>query len=404
MAARGRCAGARSAEPETALAASRALFGEVVEPLADSFDPAQAEAYAALFERVLTTIRSAPGFEAIDEALAESPNDAPPAFDPRRIRRAVVLSRVTLGADIAVTSVFLRTMLDHPARPEVFFAAGPKNLAMFAGEPRVSGIQTPYPRAGGLRERLLVWLDARRAIAAAADGLAPGELLILDPDSRITQLGLLPLAPLQQHYFAFNSRCYREGEDGPLGALAAEWLEEHFGAGDRPPLPWIAPPPADLEQAQHWRPTAGAKLAAINFGVGGNAAKSVAAPFEKEAALALAEKGFVMAVDAGFGEEEERRAAELVDSLPPGTAKLHRGSFSSFAAVLSVADLFLGYDSGAAHAAAALGIRAIDVFAGAPTERMRSRWSPWGKRPALVLPVDQGEAAENVLWRLRELL
>ncbi|MCB1021039.1 MAG: hypothetical protein KDC27_13995 [Acidobacteria bacterium] len=390
--------------PDTALDASRALFGRVVEPLADSFDPRQAEAYDELFTRVLSTVRSAPGFEAIDAALAEPPAAAPPALDQTRIRRAVVLSRVTLGADIAVTSVFLRAMLDHPAAPDVCFAGGAKNLDLFAGEPRVRGIETPYPRSGGLRERLLVWLEARRAIATTAEGLEPGELLILDPDSRVTQLGLLPIAPPSQHHLTFNSRSYREGEDGPLGALAAEWLEEHFGAGDHPPLPWIAPPAADLERAQQWRPAAGAKLAAINFGVGGNASKCVATPFEREAARALAEKGYQMAVDAGFGEEEERRAAELVASLPPGAAKLHCGSFSSFAAVLSVADLFLGYDSGAAHAAAALGVRAIDVFAGAPAERMRSRWSPWGKRPALVLPVDADEAPENVLWRLRELL
>jgi ADP-heptose:LPS heptosyltransferase len=83
---------------------------------------------------------------------------------------------------------------------------------------------------------------------------------------------------------------------------------------------------------------------------------------------------------------------------------MHEGSFASFAAVVGVSDLFLGYDSGAAHAAAALGVPAIDIFSGAPTETMRSRWSPWGKRPALVLPVDAGESPENVLWRLRELL
>ena len=377
-------------DDETAAAASKALFAGVVEPLADSFDPRQAETYARFFRRVL-------------EVAKVGLPDPVPASEVRldRIKRVVVLSRVTLGADVAVSSVFLRVALDMASRPEVHFAAGRKSLELFAGEARVRPLELSYPRGGTLRERLEVWRFAREAIAEAAAGLDEGELLVLDPDSRITQLGLLPVAPDGQGYWFFDSRSCREGEQGPLGAIAAEWLEERFGEQARAPLPWLALPAADVARTVELRQEAGCRLAAVNFGVGGNAAKRVGGAFEEEAVGLLAERGYRVIVDAGAGDDERARAERLAER---DGVELHDGSFASFAAVIGVSDLFVGYDSGAAHAAAALGVRAIDVFAGAPSNRMRSRWSPWGKRPALVLAVDSGEAPENVLWRLRELV
>ena len=379
-------------DPATAAAASQALFAGVVEPLADSFDPEQATAYTQFFEHVLGVA----GFEGAVQHPSAAPVEARVELD--RVRRVVVLSRVTLGADIAVSSVFLRMALDLPSQPEVVFAAGAKNLALFAGESRVEPLELTYPRGGTLAERLGICRQARRAIEELSRDLKAGELLVLDPDSRITQLGLLPVAPPVQHYLFFDSRSYRDGEPGPLGAIAAEWLEERLGPREAPPLPWLALPAADFARARDLRRQTEGKLAAVNFGVGGNAAKRVADPFEAEAVRLLIERGYHVVADAGAGEEERARAKLLVAS------SLHEDSFASFAAVIGVSDLFVGYDSGAAHAAAALGVRAIDVFAGAPSETMRSRWSPWGKRPALVLPVDADEAPENVLWRLGELL
>jgi hypothetical protein len=283
------------------------------------------------------------------------------------------------------------------------FAAPPKNLDLFAGESKIEMLELPYPREGALLDRLAVWLETRRALARLAAEVDTGEMLVLDPDSRMTQLGLLPVTPAGQCYSFFDSRSYRGGEPGPLGAIAAEWLEERFGALEEAPTPWLALPREDLQRGRELGSTHRGRLAAVNFGVGGNAGKRVADPFETEAVKALAERGYGLVIDAGAGDEERARAERLV-AASPGAAVLHEGSFTSFAGVIAASDLFVGYDSGAAHAAAALGVRAIDIFAGAPTETMRSRWSPWGKRPALVLPVEAGEAPDNVAWRLRELI
>ncbi len=71
---------------------------------------------------------------------------------------------------------------------------------------------------------------------------------------------------------------------------------------------------------------------------------------------------------------------------------------------MAASDLFVGYDSACGHIAAAIGVPGIDVFKGAVCERMRQRWSPWGKTPAKVVAVDDDESAEVTLMRVLELL
>ena len=44
------------------------------------------------------------------------------------------------------------------------------------------------------------------------------------------------------------------------------------------------------------------------------------------------------------------------------------------------------------------------MFRGAVCERMRQRWSPWGKQPARVVDVPADEAADETLARVVELL
>ena len=47
------------------------------------------------------------------------------------------------------------------------------------------------------------------------------------------------------------------------------------------------------------------------------------------------------------------------------------GSLSGLAGLIGVADLYVGYDSAGGHLAAALGVPAISLFAGAASARMR---------------------------------
>ena len=65
--------------------------------------------------------------------------------------------------------------------------------------------------------------------------------MVIDPDSRLTQLGLLPVCP-EERYHLFESRAYGEDGSGTLPELAAQWAEETLGVrGARPYVALGAP-------------------------------------------------------------------------------------------------------------------------------------------------------------------
>src|SRR5205814_1370993 len=105
----------------------------------------------------------------------------PVTGDPRRV---FVLSRITLGADVAVTSVLLAAAKQRFPRAEIVFVAPPKNYELFAGDSRIRHPSIHYQR-GGLRDRLAVEDDLKSLLASP-------DSIVIDPDSRLTQLGLLP--------------------------------------------------------------------------------------------------------------------------------------------------------------------------------------------------------------------
>jgi len=55
------------------------------------------------------------------------------------------------------------------------------------------------------------------------------------------------------------------------------------------------------------------------------------------------------------------------------------GSFAGFVSVIGQCDFYAGYDSAGQHAAAALGVPLLSVFAGACSARFRDRWAPAGR-------------------------
>ena len=98
----------------------RALLSIVVERLGDLFEPRLCEIYAQLFTQV-------------DRASLSRTRSANPAQDrdrrtpPETTNRVYVLSRVTLGADVAVTSVLLDAAKRRYPDAEIFFV-GPKEI------------------------------------------------------------------------------------------------------------------------------------------------------------------------------------------------------------------------------------------------------------------------------------
>jgi hypothetical protein len=261
----------------------------------------------------------------------------------------------------------------------VVFAGPPKNFEMFSGEPRLSLLEVKYGRGGTLVERVEAGL-------ALAPLLADAGTLVLDPDSRLSQLGVLPLADVSRTLF-FESRGAGNEQDS-LVALAGAFVRERLGVEASP---WIRPP------APEWVPQA---EVAVSFGVGENPAKRVSDSFEFYLVQGLLDRGFSVLLDSGAPGSEEAARAERLESSCQGALYIWQGSFAPFAAAIGRSRLYVGYDSAGQHVAAACGVPRITVFNGAPGERFVARWRPEGAGFSRVL--SPGEGLLERVWEAVE--
>ncbi|MEI9972726.1 MAG: glycosyltransferase family 9 protein [Ignavibacteriota bacterium] len=347
-------------------ACSQALFGILAEGLADRFEPALCEVYADLFAQAV------PGADPARYRHVRVPR--PVSIEPHTV---FVLSRVTLGADVAVTSVLLDAAKRRFPGAQIVFVGPAKNYELFAADPRLAHAAISY-RRGTLQERVAVRHDLEAILAA------PGALVI-DSDSRLTQLGLIPVCH-ENRYHLFESRGYGGSSEASLPQLAAAWAEETFGiAGAKPYI-------ALGDKAAH------RGAIAVSLGVGENPAKRIPDPFEENLLALLAESGAELCIDKGAGGEEAARVERAV-ARSGIRATFWEGSFAGFAAIIAAARLYVGYDSAGQHVAAAAGVPLVSVFAGFPVPRMFHRWRPAGN----VIRVDHPDPAE-VIAQVRALL
>lgn len=337
---------------------SSALFGVLVEGLADRFEPSLCDAYAHLFSQ------AAAHAAGVDAAQLVSRYEfvrrvRPVTTEPKRV---IVLSRVTLGADIAVTSVLLAAAKRRFPKARIVFAGPAKNFELFAGDGRIEHALIDYPR-GALRERLAAASQVARLAAAP-------HCLVLDPDSRLTQLGLLQVCP-DERYRLFESRAYRSETSLTLPELTARWAEETLGVSDVKPYIALAQRIRTVPQI------------AVSLGIGENAAKRIGDPFEERLLALLASRSLPIAIDKGAGGAEADRVEKAVAraGIRP---RFWEGSFAGFASIIAGSMLYIGYDSAGQHVAAACGVPSITIFAGHPAPRMFDRWRPLGSRSAVI--------------------
>ena len=317
----------------------RALLSIVVERLGDLFEPRLCETYDRLFTQVIERV--------CPDLRRRIRRGNKPCTLPQSADRVYVLSRVTLGADVAVTSVLMDAAKRRYPDAEIVFVGPRKSYELFEADARVGHRPAPYARGGTLVERLR---------ASAALRLEDG--IVIDSDSRLTQLGLISICE-ERDYFFFPSRAF-PGERLP--DIAAAWAREIFGVERA--KPYIAPlPPA--------RPPA---EITVSLGVGENFAKRMDDNFERELLRALAETGAEVLVDKGGSAEERARVERAV---LPGM-RTHDGAFAPFAAQIARSKLYVGYDSAGGHVASACGIPLISIAKGFANERAAARWRPNG--------------------------
>ncbi len=348
----------------------RALFRVVVERLADLFEPRLCGIYAELFSQVVA--RRIPGLHATHLQARYERIRRPRVLDrdPDSIRTIFVLSRVTLGADVAVTSIVLDAAKQRFPNAAIWFVGPEKNWELFAADSRLRHLPITYGRGGTIDDRLGAWPQLREAVALPNS-------IVIDPDSRLTQLGLLPICQ-EEDYYLFESRAYGADSDQPLPALTQQWVAQTLGVSRS--RPYIA---TGFDAAQF--------ATTVSLGVGENPAKRVPDPFEEELLRRLPRP---ILIDKGAGGEEAERVERAAAKAGGDGIVMWDGSFAGFAAHIERSRLFVGYDSAGGHVAAACRIPMVGVFAGAVSERMFQRWRPTGEGKIEIIRPERSSVSD----------
>lgn len=407
-----------------------ALFGGLVEPLNDGFTPAGRAGYARWFTRACWRVGTRDpritaqlaAFGIHDEAALHARYQAArhaPAPAPRTATTVCILSRVTIGADLLLTTVVLQRLRQAYPTAELVVLGDGKLQALIGGFPGVRVRAVAYGRRGPLRERLASWLAVVEALAAEAPDL------VVAPDSRLDQLGILPVTADPTRYHLWENVL----PDGVALSLAraldadlARWL----GLDPTPVEPRTrldAPTRAVQERlaaALGTRP-----IAAVKLDHGGNPAKALSRQAEVAALRRLRELGWRVLLDRGFGAAELANsdalladagwtAVDLDDSsqgmglavggLAPNALadadviRFH-GSIGGWAAACACCRLTLSYDSVGHHLAAGLGVPVVTAFTGHRDARFAVAWKPHGPGAVTLVEIPTATKDEPHQWQ-----
>ncbi|HEY8520955.1 MAG TPA: hypothetical protein VIN61_12805 [Gammaproteobacteria bacterium] len=433
---------ALAADVTTATLATHALFEQVIEPLCDGFTPEGAEIYRRVFARLVCAARRVRACAAFEQALGvrglRSERDllawrpaAPPlrrAADRDAVRTVLVLSRLTLGADVAICAPVLRRVRRLFPDARVALVGGEGAGAVARCVPGVEHVPLVYGRTARLADRLNAWAALCRTVTEALGAETDGHI-VLDPDSRLTQLGLLPPVDAARYYH-FPSREYGSDRTEPLSVLVRRWLAETFGGRDVDDAPF-ALPDADRRWAERLRAVLGEGVPVVSasFGVGGNVRKRAGLELEVRLLERIVRRGARVLLARGAGgaelEESERLTSRLAERgvsvlhLPPGRALAGldgrspdvvtwQADVGAFLAAVACADAYVGYDSAGQHIAAAFGVPTLSLFLESAGRKHALRWAPRGEGPVRILrgvrPVDAGRFLNDACKALDELL
>ncbi len=285
----------------------RELFRIVVERLADLFEPGLCSVYADLFSQVIA--RRIPGLHGDHLAARYERVRRPRALDRSPESHPKHFRALACDAWRRHRRYQRRARCGEAEVPEctIWFVGPKKSWELFAADPRLRHLAIAYGRGGTIDDRLSVWPQLREAVCLPRS-------IVIDPDSRLTQLGLLPICPEEDYYF-FETRSYgAEGIDS-LVTLTKRWVEETFGVtGD----PYMT---TGLDATEF--------ATTVSFGVGENPSKRVADPFEAEVLRRLPRP---ILIDKGAGGEEAERVERAVAKVGGDGIVMWDGSFAGFAA------------------------------------------------------------------------
>lgn len=396
--------------------ASSSLFEIIVEQICDDYEYMPVEIYTRVMSQVITYCRKTPMGTALDKALAgfgifsfkdiyrrsEQIHSRQYAYDTNKSPEKIIfLSRVTIGADVAILSVMIQRLMRLFPEAEIVVIGNDKLTGIFGGNKNIRIRRLAYPRKDGLFERLSSWHSSLEILAEEIPKGFENNAIIIDPDSRITQLGILPVSKTDNYLFFNSRRCIAAQSDACMAELANSWLNSVFGKSDFC-FPAIWTPERFSIQAK--KIIAGLHAAgceniiAVNFGFGGNPQKRPGLDFEKKLLRELLKTPrTVVLLDRGFGDVELSQTALLQSDIHSQGYQTVNARFNDFennnmsyglavleceigeiASIISQSDEYIGYDSACQHIAAAVKTPTLTIFAGINNEKFIARWRACG--------------------------
>jgi ADP-heptose:LPS heptosyltransferase len=446
------CEIAADKDPAIARAGVQALFPALIERLNDSFDPQLCSLYDRVFSQVIEYFRRLPDGKKLDQGLrsfglineedlltrksqisnlkSQTSNLKPQISNLKsQISKVLFLSRVTIGADVAVTSVIIARLREIIPDAEFVLLGSRKLRELFGGDPLLRIREIAYERGGGVLSRLTAWLDIVEIIEDECRGHQPHEIWLIDPDSRLTQLGLLPLLRDETNYFFFESRSHQRPGAGHLGELASDWVNQVFNTTGRA-FPYLALPTEHRAFGQalgaKLRRSGASRLISMSLGVGGNPNKRISDSFEEDLVLNLVQESTLI-LDKGTSREEMEQIDRITTILrsrgktvvevdqhnAPELLKREgiradvltwQGGIGAFAGLIAAGDEYIGYDSAGQHIAAALGVPTLTIFVNANSPTFAERWRPSGSGRIEVLNIDAAHRPQDENQILSRLL
>jgi ADP-heptose:LPS heptosyltransferase len=406
--------------------AARALFSIIIESLCDEFEDLQTETYSRVMAQIISYCRKLRTAAELDRCLQDfeifSSDDLltriekirgnPGMLSPRhQVAKILILSRVTIGADVAINSIVIQRLSQLYPSAEIVMIGGVNLDEIYGGNSKIRFCKVSYNRRGGLLDRLSSWQSVLNIIRRELAACPLSHTILMDPDSRLSQLGVLPLIS-SDHYFFFDSRS--EGSFAgnlSMPQLTNTWLDRITGVEDfRFPKVWLLP--QNIRRAERFyeklKANGAGRVIAVNFGVGGNPRKKVGRLLEQTLLLSLLkEPNTVILLDKGFGDEELQYAGTLLKTIKTKgyaildsvfehgpDAALNWGviglqtRIGEISALIAACDEYIGYDSAGQHIAAALKTPCLTIFAGSNNMRFIRRWSAFGPNTCRIVHVD----------------
>ena len=413
-------------DPKLSGIAARALFTIIIESLCDDFEELQTETYNRVMTQVISFCRKLPAGDRLNDYLEDfglysdadllkriqniRTTDKKP-MTGESVKSIVLLSRVTIGADVAITSVIIQRLTRLFPDARIVLIGGRKLKAIYGANPRIKIKTVNYNRNGGLLERLASWQQVLKIVEDELTTAPEDQTILVDPDSRLSQLGVLPLISTECYYF-FDSRSDASlNRRMSMAQLTNSWLDQVTGTTDFCyPRIWLQS--EHIQKATRWcaslKRCGARKIIAVNFGVGGNARKTLGNDFEFHLLRTLLKKpGTLILLDQGSGKDEHRHTTSLMTAIENSGSAVHQTTFDAsqdvrissgliglktqigeIAAIISQCDEYIGYDSAGQHIAAAVGTPCLTIFAGSNNMRFIRRWSAFGPERCQIVHVD----------------